>query len=181
MAAQVNKLDPWRLAGIMATLLSGFLLHFLFSWTGQPKWIAWFAPVNESVWEHLKLGYWSVVLFSLVEYPRLKPHVNNYFLARFVGIALFEVTILVIFYGYTTFTGENIVTIDIASYLVGAVVCQYVSHAMFRLEPTSGILNQTGLVLFLVLGIVFAVTTWYPPHHPLFEDKNTQSYGLPLR
>lgn len=181
MAAHVNKLDPWRLAGIIAILLSGFLLHFLFSWTGQSEWIAWFVPVNESVWEHLKLGYWSVVFLSLAEYSQLKAQVNNYFVARFVGIVLFLVTILVIFYGYTTFTGENIVLIDIASYLVGAVVCQHVTYAMFRLEPTSGLLNQTGLALFLALGILFAVTTWHPPHHPLFEDKNTHSYGLPLR
>jgi hypothetical protein len=159
-------------------MASGFLLHFLFSWTGESKWIAWFVPVNESVWEHLKLGYWSVVLFSMVEYPRLKVYVNNYFLARFVGIILFELTILGIFYSYTLFTGENIVLVDIASYLLGGVVCQYVTYAMFRKEPVYGFLNQAALALILALGILFAVTTWYPPHHPLFEDHNTHTYGL---
>ncbi|MBL7852701.1 MAG: hypothetical protein JNN04_17485 [Cyclobacteriaceae bacterium] len=173
-----HALLKWRLAGMVALLVFGFLLHFIFGWAGESRFMAWLVPVNESVWEHLKLGYWSVVLFSWVEYPRLKPQVNNYFLARLVGIVLLELTILAIYYSYTTLSGDNIVVVDIASYLVGVVACQYVTYAIFGLKPLSRSLERMALVVWFALGILLAVTTYYPPHKPIFKDQNTNEYGI---
>ena len=39
------------------TALAGTLLHFLYDWLPNPL-TALIAPVNESVWEHLKLLFW---------------------------------------------------------------------------------------------------------------------------
>jgi len=61
----------WELAGIAVIFLAGSALHSAFDWTGHWRPIAWFAPVNESVWEHLKLAFWPGILYTMLEYPAL--------------------------------------------------------------------------------------------------------------
>ena len=50
-------------AGIPFILMFGGLTHFAFAWLGKTNWAAPFVPVNESVWEHLKMSYWTTFLW----------------------------------------------------------------------------------------------------------------------
>ena len=57
----------WDLAGIPVVVVGGILLHFCFAWGGSRPVLAVFCPINESVWEHLKMAYWPVVLLTGVQ------------------------------------------------------------------------------------------------------------------
>ena len=95
---QIYGLKKWRLAGIFALSVLGFLLHYLFSWTQETSVLGFFVPVNESIWEHLKLGFLSLVLFSVPEYFQIRKIVHNYFLSKWIGVLVLELNILLIFY-----------------------------------------------------------------------------------
>jgi hypothetical protein len=174
----MNSLKRWRLAGIITITILGFCLHYLFSWTDGSKISGLFVPVNESVWEHLKLGYWSVVLFSIVEYLPIKNGLNNYYFAKTVGILSLEITIVIIFYGYTFIVGKDIFLIDILSYILGVISCQHLTYIIFKLEPFSMFINRISLAIFISLGVLFGVLTYYPPHIALFKDPNNKTYGI---
>ena len=47
--------------GFLATVLLGTGLHFLYAWRPIPLF-GLLAPVNESIWEHLKLLYWPFLV-----------------------------------------------------------------------------------------------------------------------
>jgi hypothetical protein len=47
----------WELGGIAFVVILGSVLHFAFEWSGRAIPIGPIAAVNESVWEHLKLGF----------------------------------------------------------------------------------------------------------------------------
>lgn len=57
----------WDLTGIPVIILGGVLLHFCFDWSGRRRLLAVFAPVNESVWEHLKMAYWPLLVLTGVQ------------------------------------------------------------------------------------------------------------------
>ena len=57
----------WQLFGFAVTSLGGTLLHFLYDWLGEAVWVAPFSGVNESTWEHMKLLFWPMLLFALVQ------------------------------------------------------------------------------------------------------------------
>lgn len=48
-----------------AATLAGAALHFAYDWCQVP-FVGLFAPVNESVWEHLKLFFWPTLLAAFV-------------------------------------------------------------------------------------------------------------------
>ena len=53
--------------GMIFTGITGTLLHFLFQWSTYKPAIALFSSVNESTWEHLKLLFFPVLLYTLLE------------------------------------------------------------------------------------------------------------------
>ena len=52
------------IAGYLFTAVFGTLSHFLYDCSGQNLFIALFAPVNESIWEHMKLSFFPVLLYA---------------------------------------------------------------------------------------------------------------------
>lgn len=174
----MNTLKRWRLTGIIIITILGFVLHYLFSWTDGSKIVGLFVPVNESVWEHLKLGYWSLVLFSIIEYLPIKNNVRNYYLAKTLGVLSLEMTIVIIFYGYTFIAHKQILLIDILAYILGVIACQYLTYKVFRCEPFSVLMNSISLAMFISLAVLFGVMTYYPPHIALFTDPRNKTYGI---
>lgn len=168
----------WCLAGIFALSILGVWVHYLYDWTGNSEYLGSILPVNESIWEHLKLGYLSLVLFSIPEYFQIRKQVHNFFLAKLTGILALELSILLIFYTYTGIIGRNIFYLDILSYLVGVMACQYLSFRIYSYTSLGGYVNSISLFAFIAIGIVFGLYTYRPPHAGIFLDHKSQTYGI---
>jgi len=168
----------WEFRGFVFIVLVGSLLHFTYAWSGFSKIIGFFAPVNESVWEHLKLGYWSVILFATFEYPKLRSIANNYILAKTAGVFALEFTILIVYYVYTAIIGRNIFVLDILSYILGAFICQFTVDNLLRLKQFPDFIGRVSLALLIAIGLMLGMATYFPPHLPIFRDQNSNTYGI---
>ena len=62
-----RSIGVFQLTGFAATSLIGTILHFLYDWLGEAVWIAPFSSVNESTWEHMKLLFWPMFLYAIIE------------------------------------------------------------------------------------------------------------------
>ena len=156
-------------AGVIVINLLGVFLHNVYSLSNESKVLAVVVPVNESVWEHLKLGYTALVLFSIFEYGALRRKVNNYFLAKLVGLMAIELSVIIIFYGYISIAGKDILWIDVSSFVIGVLLCQYLTFKMFCLRSFS-FPNAISLSILLFIGLLFGIATFYPPCSDLFKD-----------
>ena len=56
------------MVGFVFTGVLGTLLHFVFDWTDSSAIAAVFSAVNESIWEHIKLLIYPMLLFAFWEY-----------------------------------------------------------------------------------------------------------------
>ena len=61
-----KKLLLYLITGIIFTFLAGTLLHFAYEWSGTNFWVGLFAPVSESTWEHMKLLFFPMLIYSMV-------------------------------------------------------------------------------------------------------------------
>ena len=91
----------YELAGIVFIVMIGAILHFTFELSGNQPVVGIFSAVNESVWEHLKLGFWPALVWALIEYRYIKKSTNNFFFAKTVGIYITPIVIPILFYSYT--------------------------------------------------------------------------------
>ena len=168
----------WELAGILFIVVVGTVLHFAFDWSGRWIPLGAIGAVNESVWEHLKLGFWPALVYAALEYGRFGKSANNFPLAKTLGIYLIPITIVVLFYAYTAILGHDLFIADILIFVVAVIVGQLVSYKLLVASPLPARVNRFAPIALAVLGILFVLFTFYPPHFPLFRDPITGGYGI---
>lgn len=160
----ISKRD---IPGILTVLILGSLNHFLYDWTGGLAAAALFCPINESVWEHLKLLYFPFLLFSLWIFYTRRPRADRFFFCQFLGVLCGMIFTLTAFYTYTGIFGRDFLIADLLIFALSIVL----SFAMARLSgrvlahfPSVNLI----FVLWLGLTLCFFVFTCFPPELPLF-------------
>jgi hypothetical protein len=125
-----------------------------------------FRAVNESVWEHLKLAFWPMLVWWLVGYLLLGRKKSGS-PARFaVTCAISEVVclwfIVAFFYTYTGAFGIESLALDILSLFLGLVAAVLVvRHVIIHTKP-GGAASFLAVVVLLVLAAAFAYFTFAP-------------------
>ena len=167
----------WELVGIVFIVIVGGALHFVFDFSGGWRPLALIAAVNESVWEHLKLGFWPALIYFLIEYRYIRKSSSNFLFAKAIGIFLIPVAITVLFYAYTAFI-QDMLAADLIIFVVAVVVGQLTSYMILTLSPLPLWVNRLGMVLLILLAIAFGTLTYYAPQLPMFRDPTSGGYGI---
>lgn len=168
----------WQVMGAIWILVTGSLLHFAFEHSGYWRPIAAFVPVNESVWEHLKMVFWPGVSLALLEYRVFAKEAANFTTAKCSGLCSMPLVIVALFYAYTAILGDNQLIFDILIFAIAIVVGQWIGYSLLIHPYELGnwrLPSRLGLTFFL---IAFPVFTFYPPHLFLFEHAETGTYGI---
>ncbi len=169
----------WQLAGFLFTGSSGAVLHFLYDWSGKNGLIAAFSAVNESTWEHMKLLFFPMLLFSLVEYLFLGERTPNFWFTKAVGTLAGLTLIPALFYTWNGVFGPSPDWVNIGIFFVAAAAVYALECRLFRLGKGRGkLLQGASLFLLLALALVFILWTFAPPDLPLFRDPVTGVYGM---
>ena len=95
------SIPVWQMGGFVFTGILGTFLHFLFDLAGGSLWAGLFSAVNESIWEHMKLLFYPMVLFALVEYGFWGKETPGFWKVKLPGILVGLTLIPVIYYSYT--------------------------------------------------------------------------------
>ncbi len=172
----------WQIVGAVVIFGIGAVWHFMFEWIGEWAPIGWLFPVNESVWEHVKLMYWPAIIYFVIEGIFLWKKTNNFLLAKLTVLYFTPIANIVFFYTYTGVTGYENFIID--SIVLFIIICiqQYISYRFLTSVEYGSNHRTTVIVLSAIgiglLGVILILFTYIPPHIPLFEDTNFNDYGI---
>lgn len=165
-----KKLKTVQIVVIILAIVFGTLLHFTYEWSGENRIVGLFSATNESVWEHLKLVFYPMLILAIVEYFVVKKEANNYIEAKSLGIFLAIAFIIVFYYTYTGIIGKNFFIIDILTFIISIILGEWVSYKLMirKSESTtlSKILSSAIIFYFLISFILF---TYNPPNINLFK------------
>lgn len=167
----------WQAAGFALTTLGGTLLHFLYDWTGGSILVAPFSGVNESTWEHMKLLFWPLFLFALIQRLFFKDQ-KHYWCVKLAEILLGLLLIPVLFYTYNGVFGKSPDWINIAIFYISAAAAFLLEWWLFKRNRLHCMHPQLAFAAIFLIGVLFVVFTFAPPQMPLFQDPLTGSYGL---
>lgn len=173
-----KSLILWQISGFIFTVIAGTLLHFLYDWSNQSIIVSPFSAVNESVWEHMKLLFFPMFLFALIEYRVIGKENENFWCAKLAGTATGLLLIPTLYYTVIGAFGVSPDWFNIAIFFLAAGAA-YFSET--RLLNGNNSFCKSPPIAFAVLCIIaaaFAVLTFAPPKIPLFRDPITGSYGI---
>lgn len=168
-----------HILGALFTLIAGAILHFVYEWSGKNVLVATLSPVNESVWEHLKLLFTPMLIYSVIEYFTYGKKIANFVPTRVLSILIGMLVIIVSFYTYSGIIGRNYLAVDIGTFVLGTFVAYLISFILLRtqcfMSQQANLLGWIGLIFLIFIIIVF---TFMPPHIALFKDSNSGAYGI---
>ncbi len=167
----------WQAAGLALVTFGGTILHFLYDWTGRNILVSPFSGVNESTWEHMKLLFWPLFLFALVQRLFFKDQ-KNYWYIKLAEILLGLMLIPVLFYTYNGAFGKSPDRLNIAIFYISALLVFLFERWAFKQNRLQCRHPRLTFAIICLIGVLFVVFTFMPPQIPLFQDPLTGTYGV---
>ena len=172
-----RNVGMWQLFGFSLTSLFGTLLHFLYDWLGEPLWIAPFSGVNESTFEHMKLLFWPMLAFTVIQSFFFKSY-ENFLCVKLRGILLGLALIPIIFYTYNGVIGKSPDWVNIAIFFVSAAIV-YIYEARTLKSGIPAVCSAKAATLALAaLAAIFIIFTFKAPNLGIFIDPITGECGM---
>ncbi len=172
-----KSLLKWQISGIVFTVAFGVILHFLYEWTNKSVFVAPFSGVNESTWEHMKLLFFPMVIFAIVESFFFKEY-QSFWNIKFKGIVLGLLLIPLLFYFYNGVIGKSPDWINIGIFIISVCVTYIFEIKLFKKKESLNEVSNSYFFLVITIGILFVLFTFYQPKIEIFKDPNTNLYGI---
>ena len=148
----------------------GTLNHFVYDLSGKNTIIGYFAPVNESVWEHLKLLFFPTLIFSVFEYFLIKEKPQNYPFAVSLSLLVGLISIVTIFYTYLGLLGFKIEWFNIAIYYIALLIMLITKAILLSLKFKLEAVNWFSLIWIFVMALMFVFFTYNPLDLGIFKE-----------
>ena len=172
-----RSIGLWQLLGFGVTSLGGTILHFLYEWLGEAVWIAPLSGVNESTWEHMKLLFWPMFFFAVVQSFFFRDRAD-FWCVKLRGILLGLALIPIIFYTYNGVIGKSPDWINIVIFFVSAAVAYLYETRLYRADKTQCRSSKWAIAVLCAIAILFVFFTFWTPILSIFKDPLTGTYGI---
>ncbi|NLY70896.1 MAG: hypothetical protein GX076_04355, partial [Clostridiales bacterium] len=156
----------WILKGIPVIIIIACIMHYAYALSGNSAIVGLFAAVNESIFEHLKLSLWPMLIWWVTGYIIHDQRISatNWFTATTVAMLFCPLFITAFYYTYTGAFGIHSLFLDISSLVIGVIIAQYLAlhiyiHARIGLKCL--IISLTILMILIFFSIYFTLN---PPH-----------------
>ncbi|MCI8655747.1 MAG: hypothetical protein HFJ48_07845 [Clostridia bacterium] len=171
-----SKIKNYQIFSTIFVSILGTLLHFTYEFLDKNIFAALFSAVNESVWEHLKLLFFPMLITTIIGYFYLGKNTRNFLCSKLCGILASMVFIIIFFYTYTGIIGKSITVIDIASFFIAVILGEYLTYKLITSSFKCN--NIIAIITIVVILICFITFTYYPPKIGIFKDPVTNQYGI---
>ena len=125
-------------------------------------------PVNESIFEHMKMIFTSYMFYLLIKILFNKKRENN-LISSFVIASLFNIVIFLIIYIpiYLLFGEKLVVTLIL--YFITILISNYLMYKIQNKKINSKI-NKYSVYIIPLVYIVFTLLTYFPLKNMLFRS-----------
>ncbi len=172
----MSKCRFFWLINFLWVSIIGTLLHFVFEWSGENSFVGLFSPVNESIWEHMKLLFFPAAVLALFLYPFFRREYPAFLTCCSFAILSAMVMQTSIYYIYSGIIGKDIPIVNIMLFYLCAALDSSILCALLKKRSKEG--SLWGLAIFCGISICFFYFTKNPPDLGVFYDplENISSY-----
>ena len=165
-----NSLSFCQFAGFIFTSVMGTLLHFAYDLSNQNAFFSLFSAINESVWEHMKLLFFPMLVFAWIESRSFAEEYKSFWCVKLIGIVSGLVLIPTLFYTYTGVFGVSKDFINIAIFFLVVAFTYILETRLLKQGNVTCKSPRAAVVILLVIALAFVVFTLNPPGIPLLQE-----------
>ena len=166
-----------QLIGFALTSVLGTVLHFLYDWLDESSWVAPFSSINESTWEHMKLLFWPMFIYTIVQSFFFRDR-KDFWCIKLRGILLGIILIPTLFYIYNGAIGKSPDWLNISIFFISAAIAYIYEYKLFRSEKIRCKYQTSAIFIICVIALLFIVFTFITPEINIFKDPSTGTFGI---
>lgn len=133
-----------------------------------------FFPVNESVFEHLKMIFTATCFISLL--TNIFYQDKNILFKTYLRSMASIIILLLLYLPINYVLGENMI-ITLIILFISIFLSELIGSRISK-KKDYRLINKVSLFLLVLNFIIFAIYTYYPPKMGLFLDKKHDKYGI---
>ena len=167
-----------KIIGVFISFVLSITLHFIYGLIPNSI-ISVIAPVNESIWEHMKLIVSSTLIFSIFEYFIYKKKdisYNNFLLSYGISSILGIIIYLLLYIPLNDIFGHK-AYIAIGLLFLILIFVQIISYYIMNFRKIN-YSSELGILLIIIIYFIFGYLTYQPPKINLFYDYLNKGYGI---
>lgn len=172
------KLKILKIFGIILAFFLCFPLHFLYD--KLPCFItSIIAPVNESIWEHMKILFGSIIISGVVQKIIIKlkkENFKNVCISNYIAAITSIIIFLIIYLPIYNIIGEKLI-ITIIIMLITIIISEIISYYIIKRNKDLK-LENVSILLVLFTYLLFGILTYFPIKIDLFKDPINLVYGI---
>lgn len=169
---KIKKISVFVIMGL------SILSHFMYEWSNNFIFSILF-PVNESIWEHMKLIVTPVLIFSFIEYFIYKKKdiiFNNFIFSYAISIIVGIVSYLIVYLPIDYYFGHNMI-VSITLLFLDYIFISFISYSIMNTKSIK-YSKVIGTLLIIITYFIFYYLTYYPVHSYIFYDTKDNIYGI---
>lgn len=168
-----------KIIGVFVIFILSFISHFIYQWLPNSIFSILF-PVNESIWEHMKLLATPVLIFSIFEYiiyRKKNIYFNNFLLSYSISIILGIIIYLILYLPIHYIFGHSLL-VSVVILFITFIIMQIISYYIMNCREIK-YSNVIGIGIIIFIYIIFGYLTYNPIKNDLFYDTEKKVYGIP--
>lgn len=172
------NLKKIKISTLIITFILTFVCHFMYEWFSNLLTSIFF-PVNESIWEHMKMLYTAILIGGLIEQliiKKFKIDTNNNLLTLFIKPIISIPIFLIIYLPLYSFLGDNMI-LNISVMIITLIIVEILSYYLLKTKELN-FKNLLSVLIIIITYLIFSILTFYPPKNELFYDKQDNKYGI---
>lgn len=163
----MKGLKSYMIKGAIFVSILGTILHFAYEWSGNNIIVGLFTPINESIWEHTKLIFFPMLIYSLYLKKKIGTQYPCISSAMTFGALFGVLLIIALYYTYSGIIGYNVSFVDISIFYISVIIAFYTAYRL-TLSCSAERYNSVLQILQIILICLFITFTFSPPGIPLF-------------
>lgn len=172
------NLKKIKIIAIIGIFLLSIINHFMYELF--PNIIFSFIfPVNESIWEHMKILFTSILIYGLIDKYLLDKNqikYNNFpFQLYFTAISSIPIYLVLYIPLYKLFRETPFISIPLL--LIVYIIEECISYNILKQKELK-VLNLLIVPIILSTYIFFIYLTYNPPHTYIFYDTKENKYSI---
>ena len=143
---------------LYVSLLSSFL-HFAYDMTNHIFIFSIIGSINESVYEHLRLGIFPWFSWFLIRWYYFS--FENLFFGNLIAVLSYMFMILFIFYGSLFIFKRHFLFLSISSFYIGVIFGSYMEN-LINYYYSNQILEKIGFIGSILVFCYGMISSYYP-------------------
>ena len=163
-----NSILTYEIVSTIMIMILGVILHYVYDWSNNNTLVGIVSPIDESVWEHLKLLFFPMTLFTIIVYLMKGKDIPNYLCSKVLGIISSMIFTVIAFYTYSGILGSNYTFIDISLFFIAVIIGQVVAYRKIKAGGECN--TQIAWRILVLVFMLFTIFTFVKPEIGLFMD-----------